>query len=74
MMQWPTTMEEPLALQMVIMIMILGTVPQHLEVDGTMPVIILTSMANTDLAQVMLVTNSAGKLMDQSMFTSLKFK
>ena len=79
-MQWPTTMEMPLPLEIVIMTTtVLITVLQNTEVDGgTIPVIILTSMANTyltELAQVMMFSNSAGVMvMDQGMFTSLKFK
>ena len=76
-MQWPITMEMLLVLEIVIMIIVVVTVLHCLEVHGgTKLVIVLTSMANTHLmylAQMTLATNSTG-MMDQGLFTSLKFK
>ena len=53
-MQWPITMEEPLPLEIMIMIKnIVITVPHNTEVaGGTKAVIILTSMANMDLVRL----------------------
>ena len=75
-MQWPITMEMLLALEIVIMIIVVVTVLQRMEVDGgTMPVMLLTSMVNTDhQAQVVLLTNQLGELLYLGLFTSLKFK